>query len=448
MCTAVSYDDPAIKDVVLNNLSRGANFVMSEAVLEQRGAGTNSGGGEDSPCFVERSVGSEEVSPNTAAEYPKDLGLSEEAPEGTQDSAGNGKNRTTSSARAIPAPPNQQEYQQQVLSPQFSAYVPPPPPQYSMDYFYQAGGFPLHMTSPTANGAAYQHAIPFAYQAGYSVVPGQPYVLGGALGGSPTMMYPMMGDLSSSPPVPWNQQGNQQYQQGPWGASGEAQGRNEDSSEGGRPVLSTPGPPIQLVPDGHGPDGCNLFVFHIPNEMSNLDLFNHFTPFGNVISARIMVDNDSGRSRGFGFVSYDEPASANEAIAQMNGLQIGNKRLKVQHKKDKGSYGNGYGPEYGHHRGGKGGRANHGHQGHQGYFGVPMRRGSRGRGSHYANGDLDSLSQSIQGIMREEQTSVEEDSTKEMVGHEPPAESLQFESTETPEENGAHDEETNDTSEH
>jgi hypothetical protein len=107
------------------------------------------------------------------------------------------------------------------------------------------------------------------------------------------------------------------------------EGPQPSSPQGQAQVAFNPGPPIQMVPDGHGPDGCNLFVFHIPNEMSNLDLFNAFTAFGSVISARIMVDNDSGRSRGFGFVSFDNPASAADAIDKMNGLQIGKKRLKV-----------------------------------------------------------------------------------------------------------------------
>ena len=47
-----------------------------------------------------------------------------------------------------------------------------------------------------------------------------------------------------------------------------------------------------------------------------------------------MVENETGRSRGFGFVSFDNRRSADVAINAMNGYQIGRKRLKVQHKKD------------------------------------------------------------------------------------------------------------------
>lgn len=101
------------------------------------------------------------------------------------------------------------------------------------------------------------------------------------------------------------------------------------------PQVAGPGPPIQTTENGQGPNGCNLFVFHIPNVMTNQDLFNYFTTFGNVISARIMVEKDTGRSRGFGFVSYDNAASAEAAIKGMNGFQVGRKRLKVQHKKEK-----------------------------------------------------------------------------------------------------------------
>eukprot|EP00742_Colponemidia_sp_Colp-10_P001102 GILJ01001192.1.p1 GENE.GILJ01001192.1~~GILJ01001192.1.p1 ORF type:complete len:430 (+),score=58.33 GILJ01001192.1:130-1290(+) len=91
-------------------------------------------------------------------------------------------------------------------------------------------------------------------------------------------------------------------------------------------------------PSANGPPGGNLFVFHLPNEWTENELLAHFAPFGNVISARIMIEKDTGRSRGFGFVSYDNSQSGAQAIAAMNGFSIMGKRLKVQHKKgDEGS---------------------------------------------------------------------------------------------------------------
>eukprot|EP00330_Aristerostoma_sp_ATCC50986_P008378 CAMPEP_0114596884 /NCGR_PEP_ID=MMETSP0125-20121206/19080_1 /TAXON_ID=485358 ORGANISM="Aristerostoma sp., Strain ATCC 50986" /NCGR_SAMPLE_ID=MMETSP0125 /ASSEMBLY_ACC=CAM_ASM_000245 /LENGTH=56 /DNA_ID=CAMNT_0001800713 /DNA_START=64 /DNA_END=234 /DNA_ORIENTATION=- len=46
-----------------------------------------------------------------------------------------------------------------------------------------------------------------------------------------------------------------------------------------------------------------------------------------------MIDKATGRSKGFGFVSYDNAQSAQAAIASMNGYQCGSKKLKVQIKK-------------------------------------------------------------------------------------------------------------------
>mmetsp|Transcript_1277 Transcript_1277/g.1560 ORF Transcript_1277/g.1560 Transcript_1277/m.1560 type:complete len:567 (-) Transcript_1277:183-1883(-) len=95
---------------------------------------------------------------------------------------------------------------------------------------------------------------------------------------------------------------------------------------------ATPGPPIQTTQNNKGPDGANLFIFHIPNHFTNLDMWHLFCHYGNLLSVRIMVEKDTGRSRGFGFVSYDSPDAAAMAIKELNGFVIGNKRLKVQHK--------------------------------------------------------------------------------------------------------------------
>lgn len=62
-----------------------------------------------------------------------------------------------------------------------------------------------------------------------------------------------------------------------------------------------------------GPAGSNLFLFHLPNDMKDSELFNLFKKFGNVLSTKVMTEKN-GKSKGIGFVSFDNSKSANEAI--------------------------------------------------------------------------------------------------------------------------------------
>ncbi|XP_030073081.1 CUGBP Elav-like family member 2 isoform X3 [Microcaecilia unicolor] len=84
-----------------------------------------------------------------------------------------------------------------------------------------------------------------------------------------------------------------------------------------------------------GPEGANLFIYHLPQEFGDQDILQMFIPFGNVISAKVFIDKQTNLSKCFGFVSYDNPVSAQAAIQAMNGFQIGMKRLKVQLKRSK-----------------------------------------------------------------------------------------------------------------
>ncbi|KOB86690.1 hypothetical protein PFDG_02214 [Plasmodium falciparum Dd2] len=87
-----------------------------------------------------------------------------------------------------------------------------------------------------------------------------------------------------------------------------------------------------------GPVGANIFIFHIPNEWIQTDLLSAFSPFGNIISAHIATERDTGRNRGFAFVSYDNVDSAINAVKYMNGFLAHKKKLKVTIKKGEEQY--------------------------------------------------------------------------------------------------------------
>jgi RNA recognition motif-containing protein len=75
--------------------------------------------------------------------------------------------------------------------------------------------------------------------------------------------------------------------------------------------------------------GNKLYVGNLPYSFRDSDMEQAFAQFGTVTSAKVMMERDTGRSKGFGFVEMGSPAEAQAAIQGMNGQQIGGRGLVV-----------------------------------------------------------------------------------------------------------------------
>jgi RNA recognition motif-containing protein len=89
--------------------------------------------------------------------------------------------------------------------------------------------------------------------------------------------------------------------------------------------------------------GKKLYVGNLSYDMTDGTLEALFAPHGTVQSAQVIMDRDSGRSKGFGFVEMDSDQEAQAAIQALNGQQQDGRALKVNEAKPRESRGGGGG---------------------------------------------------------------------------------------------------------
>lgn len=78
-----------------------------------------------------------------------------------------------------------------------------------------------------------------------------------------------------------------------------------------------------------------LYVGNLPYNTSEEDLRNLFSPYGNVSSAAVITDRETGRSKGFGFVEFSDDNEAKNAIQALSGQQYGGRALTVNEARPK-----------------------------------------------------------------------------------------------------------------
>ncbi|GAA4341216.1 hypothetical protein GCM10023149_53310 [Mucilaginibacter gynuensis] len=116
----------------------------------------------------------------------------------------------------------------------------------------------------------------------------------------------------------------------------------------------------------------NIFVGSLPYQLQEADLRALFEPFGEVSSAKLIIDRETGRSKGFGFVEMPDNEQAQSAIDALNKSEIKGRSIAVSQAEDKKAGGGGE------RRGGGGGGFRGGSGGGGGY-----NRGGSGGGGGY-----------------------------------------------------------------
>src|SRR5687767_13594874 len=96
-----------------------------------------------------------------------------------------------------------------------------------------------------------------------------------------------------------------------------------------------------------------IFIAGLPYDLDDAELEEIFEKFGKVVSAKVAMDRETGKSKGFGFVEMPNEVEAKDAIESLNDISLGKKPLIVKQAEDKPGGGGSHGG--GGYRGGGGG---------------------------------------------------------------------------------------------
>ena len=91
----------------------------------------------------------------------------------------------------------------------------------------------------------------------------------------------------------------------------------------------------------------NLYVGNLPFGTTDEDLRQAFAQYGTVIKAQVIMDRETGRSRGFGFVEMSSSTEAGQAIETLNGRDVGGRQINVNEAKPREGGSNGGRPRSG-----------------------------------------------------------------------------------------------------
>ncbi|POW22549.1 hypothetical protein PSHT_01239 [Puccinia striiformis] len=111
---------------------------------------------------------------------------------------------------------------------------------------------------------------------------------------------------------------------------------------------------VRTLSEMSAPGGNKLFVGNLAWSTDSESLRTSFGQFGDVVDAIVMQDRETGRSRGFGFITFKDQANADAAIEALNGADVDGREIRVNYANSQtGGGGGGRGGGGGGYRGGK-----------------------------------------------------------------------------------------------